>query len=506
MNQITSTDNQREVLVYGRQSLGEKDPIQAQLDECTEDLEENLDLEVDRSYTDGVSASEYSDKERPEYELMKKHIATGTVGMVSIWEASRISREVGEWDVFLKLCRAHKTLIRVMKKGRTYDPQKPSDRTDLHRDAVSAVEFSDERSYWAKRGIRTGAKLGRPPAGPVPRGYKRLREAGSGDLLGWEVDDEWAQKVAEIFAAVATNANLAALERKFGFKNNQVQRMIRNPAYIAERRYTTDKGVEKVYPGKWKPLVDKHLWLKANRVLNSHKAYKRPDFAHFLLTTTIRCGWESAEGEPCRHTLKGGTSMKRGVEAGRYGCYKGHVWIDAEETETLVLQMLSSVLAAPEFRRLIEDGMEADSAEVEALDAQIDAEATELEKVKTAYKARKLDLDIYIEFKEEAESTIKRLRQKRQKLTVPTGLLALIGDREPGAHNWGEGIADALTLWGRFTDMELKAKRQVIREVLDIRALTTTQAGGGPGKSMPVEERLVVLRRDTGLPVEPPQV
>src|SRR5688500_10688225 len=64
-------------------------------------------FEEGRRFVDpDLSASQYATKKRPDYLALVEHIKTGDCQLVSMWEASRGSREIGEWIEFLKLCKS----------------------------------------------------------------------------------------------------------------------------------------------------------------------------------------------------------------------------------------------------------------------------------------------------------------------------------------------------------------------------------------------------------------
>src|ERR1700730_8617072 len=64
-------------------------------------------LAIGRVFADpDLSASRFPRKGRPDYEELVGHIDEGSCRVLGLWEASRGSRDLGEWVALLDLCRA----------------------------------------------------------------------------------------------------------------------------------------------------------------------------------------------------------------------------------------------------------------------------------------------------------------------------------------------------------------------------------------------------------------
>lgn len=129
-----------------------------------------------------LSASRYAAKERPDYGALLSHIRASEAEMVSLWEVTRGSRQMGEWIHFLDLCRDMGVLIRVFSEEDpwTYDPRRQRDRETLIKagmDAEAEVEKIRSRSM---SGSADAALEGRPP-GPLIDGYRRIYGAPTGE-------------------------------------------------------------------------------------------------------------------------------------------------------------------------------------------------------------------------------------------------------------------------------------------------------------------------------------
>lgn len=133
------------------------------------------DLQHGRTFIDpDLSASRYARHERPDYAKLLEHIRSGACAMVSLWEASRGSRQLGEWIAFLELCRENGVLIRIFgEDAHTYDPRKRRDWRTLAEDGLDAHDESERLAERVRAGTRDAAVNGKPP-GPLLYGYTRI--------------------------------------------------------------------------------------------------------------------------------------------------------------------------------------------------------------------------------------------------------------------------------------------------------------------------------------------
>src|SRR4029077_3581755 len=89
------------------------------------------------AYSEVGSASTYrTGAPRVDFPQLLADIATGAFGadVLLMWEASRGSRQVGEWLALIELCASRGVLIAAYSKGmRFYDPAAPEDRAAPRR-------------------------------------------------------------------------------------------------------------------------------------------------------------------------------------------------------------------------------------------------------------------------------------------------------------------------------------------------------------------------------------
>ncbi|AEV86656.1 hypothetical protein ACWT_5639 [Actinoplanes sp. SE50] len=122
-----------------------------------------------------LSASRYAKKARPDFAALLDHIRQDGCQVISLWEPSRGSRQMGEWVNFIDLCRLKGILIRIFGDDdpQTYDPRRQRDRDHLFKEGMAAEGESERLSTRSRAGIADAAVNGRPH-GKIPDGYKRI--------------------------------------------------------------------------------------------------------------------------------------------------------------------------------------------------------------------------------------------------------------------------------------------------------------------------------------------
>src|SRR5438445_77080 len=88
------------------------------------------------------SASRYAKRGRPAWDEVKHRIAAGKVGVLVVWEASRTTRDLGEFVAMRDLLSAHGVLLSY--DGETYDLTKTRDIKRASQDAVGAESESNQ--------------------------------------------------------------------------------------------------------------------------------------------------------------------------------------------------------------------------------------------------------------------------------------------------------------------------------------------------------------------------
>jgi hypothetical protein len=244
---------------------------------------------------------------------MLKHIRAGNCQMLSMWESSRGSRQMGEWVAFLDLCRDHGTLIRIFggDDPQTFDPRRQRDREALLREGINNESETERLAPRVRGGMRDAAFLGKP-AGPRLYGYCHVYDD-RGKLAGQVIDDEPAARVRKCardtlagksLHGQARGLNRAGILSPLGgqWTGHGLARMLINPGYIGTRVHNGEVIATEAWPAI--------LTEKQHRQLV------------VLLGTPGRRSFDG--GSPLRHYLSGATRcgccggvLRTGTSAGK---------------------------------------------------------------------------------------------------------------------------------------------------------------------------------------------
>lgn len=265
--------------VKKRKSVGEQD--KENRDACRDE-----GWVVGRVYTDNdVSASRFSRKERPDWDLLLEDLNARRFEVLVFWESSRGDRKPIEWLMLLETCRELGVLIHVTTHDRTYDVRVPRDWKVLAEDGIDNAYESERTSLRVGRDLRANAETGRPH-GPVLYGYQRqygIDDEGHRYLAAQVFDEEPREAVGvdgtvtaytragvvreaarrisggEDGQAVADDFNRRGIPTPRngakGWANRTIRRMLLNPGYVGLRHYYDEPlpGVKAVWPA----LLDK---------------------------------------------------------------------------------------------------------------------------------------------------------------------------------------------------------------------------------------------------------
>ena len=95
---------------------------------------------------EAVSASRYGTKTRGEFGRLVADLEAGRFGadLLLLWESSRGSRKVSEWERLIEACEASGTRIHVTTHARTYDCRNARDRRSLREEDAFAFRSDDK--------------------------------------------------------------------------------------------------------------------------------------------------------------------------------------------------------------------------------------------------------------------------------------------------------------------------------------------------------------------------
>lgn len=329
----------------GRSVAGQEQDFRADCDD--------QGYEVGRIFADpDRSASRYARRPRPDYGELVAHIRSGHCELLSLWESSRGSRNLGEWVTLLDLCRKHNVLIRIISHGRTYDMTVRRDWRTLADEGVDSADESEKISERTRRGKRLAAKQGRPTS-RLAYGFRRVYDD-RGHFVEQVPHPEQAPVVREVIERIAAGEPFSHICRSLNargipaaeggqWSDRTVRQLATRHSYVGKRVHLG----QVVSDGQWPALVDVSVWNAAQlRLAGSDSKHNDPRLAHWL-TGVIRCG-------RCNATLRSTTR-----EAGRKAyecrsCFK--VSASARALETIIEAQLLARLSRPDAAAIYAPG------------------------------------------------------------------------------------------------------------------------------------------------------
>lgn len=244
--------------------------------------------------TDFAGASRRSKGSRPGWEQVLATLATGTIDVMVTWESSRAQRDLRSLAALRDLCE--KNRVKWSYKGRTYDLAETNDRFSTAIDGAVAERESDEISDRVSRAMRASAAEGRPP-GRRLFGYERRYDTTNGRLLGQEPHRVEAPVVHSIFSDYLAGEGIRTIARRLNdrgattgtgaqWTDVQVRRVLKNPAYAAQRVHRSTV----IGPASWPPLVDDNTFDRVQARMAAASSGPRRSSTSRLLTGVGRCG------------------------------------------------------------------------------------------------------------------------------------------------------------------------------------------------------------------------
>ncbi|MFD1656925.1 recombinase family protein [Streptomyces caeni] len=302
--------------------------------------------------------------------------------------------------------------------------------------------------------------------------------------------------------SIAKDWTKRGVTRKDGrpFTPQNLRSMLLRPAFAGLRKHN-GMLVPEQWEG-WTPIVPRELFDRVQTVLAdpSRRTYTGAHIKH-VLTMTMRC-------DVCGGYMAVMARRKNGRKAGLgYQCHpKGHVWVDKEETDRIIigdldrfdpdtgerlepqLGVVLAYLAGPDRHAALRHRPDAGPEEAD-LRAEIERLNGELDELRAAPKPKTARARIQrTEDMEELETDLAELEAKLSKLLTPAPLAQLLGD---------EPITDVVRWW---KTAGVEKQRAIAALLLTPDLLGEVRIKPSPGrKPLPVAER-ISLRQQRPLP------
>jgi len=456
--------------IYSRQSRDKTKSIDEQTAECCTDAEGQDGWTVAVKYSDGVSASRFGTKARPDWERLLADIDAGRIDALVLWESSRGDRDAETWLGLLTRCRTRKVLIRITSHERTYNMALARDWKALADDGIDSAYESEKTSLRMLRAMVAQAKDGKP-AGRCVYGYERhygINDEGKRVLVEQRPHPEHALIVKEIVRRVGTPEPISSIVRDLNargiappstvgragnrvvatrWRANTIRDIAARIDYIGKRQYRGE-----TYDAVWPAIVSEAHHLAARRVLTDPaRKGERPSKQKWLLSYLIRCGSPGC-GEYLHRVPP---RPSRGGMSARYACTERCLSIQAEELDVWVTKILVIRLA-----EVKEFDLQAPSNDAAVLAAQATVEALQKE------------LDEWRDSAYRKETSIASLARIEAQLLADmdtAGKAAAVVSTPPLLLKLLDGVYGRADLIGdRFAALAVTAQRELIRYYLDV--------------------------------------
>lgn len=422
-------------------------------------------FECGKTFVDpDLSASRFASKPRPDFANLIAHIKAGNSRMISMWEASRGSRQLHEWIAFLDLCRDMDVLIRIFGEGgHTYDPRRRRDYRDLVNEGLEAHDESSRLSERVTAGIRDAAAQGRP-GGHALYGYQRrygALESGDDDdgprrreII--QIPDPTEKKiirqmVADILAdnpvslrEQARRLNAAGVPTPSGkgrWSGANIGRLLLNPGLTGDRVH---HGVV-IARDAWPEIITRDEQRRIRDILREPARLAASEGSRALkypLVGAAMCGvcqrplrsWRARTGLPAKYMCKNA------------GC--GKVVGPAEEMEAVVDHVIRARLSQPDGKALFAP-KRSTSEEAQRVQREIDDIREHLEEYYRLAETRQLTAEALARVERADLRDIARLEQRRSELETPPAL---------------RHLAD-VDVAGTWNDLPVFVRREVIQQL-----------------------------------------
>lgn len=197
------------------------------------------------TYTDRVSASRYSTKDRPDWRRLQADIKAGKIDVVVTWEVSRGTRKLREYVDLIEVCQEGGCLWSY--EGDIYDLTDDDDIARMGKDVLDAVKEAGRTRKRILRDVRHNAATGRPH-GRLGYGFKRIYDEETGDFVRQELNLEQAEIIREAVRRTRKGESTYGIAQDFTrrgvptpgrtgrpWDQSTIKRLLLNPSMIKKR-------------------------------------------------------------------------------------------------------------------------------------------------------------------------------------------------------------------------------------------------------------------------------
>ena len=210
-------------------------------------------IDIDKMFIDKAVSGKSTD--RPEYDNMISHVKENNIDMIVVYKNDRIHRSL--YNLLAMIYELQEYEVALVSVTEHFDTATPQGMLFLQM-LGSFAEF--ERSVINER-TRNGriARLNENKwvGGKPALGYKVNKQG------KFEIDEEEAKIVKDIFKLRSKGISLAKIGTKYGFSKQKVDYILKNKNYIGIFEYHGKKEKNDIN-FEIEPIVSKYIWNKVN--------------------------------------------------------------------------------------------------------------------------------------------------------------------------------------------------------------------------------------------------
>ncbi|MEG1312065.1 MAG: recombinase family protein, partial [Romboutsia sp.] len=214
------------------------------------------DIVIDKIFIDKAVSGKSTD--RPEYYNVMNYVKENNIDMIVVYKNDRIHRSL--YNLLAMIYELQEYEVALVSVTEHFDTSTPQGMLFLQM-LGSFAEF--ERSVINER-TRNGRiarlKENKWVGGKPAFGYKVSKDG------KFEIDEEAAKIVIQIFKLRSKGVSLAKIGYNYGFSKQKVDYILKNKNYIGVFEYKGKKEKNDISI-KIDPIVSKYIWNKVNKYI-----------------------------------------------------------------------------------------------------------------------------------------------------------------------------------------------------------------------------------------------
>lgn len=211
-------------------------------------------IEIDKIFIDKALSGKSTD--RPEYDKMIDYVKSNNIDMIMVYKNDRIHRSL--YNLLAMIYHLQEYDVALVSITEHFDTSKPQGMLFLQM-LGSFAEF--ERAVINER-TRNGriARLNENKwvGGKTALGYKVNKQG------QFEIDEEEAKIVKDIFKLRSKGTSMTKIGVKYGFSKQKVDYILKNKNYIGVFEYQGKKEKNEITM-EIDPIISKYMWNKVNQ-------------------------------------------------------------------------------------------------------------------------------------------------------------------------------------------------------------------------------------------------